>query len=511
MSEFGSGIRRLCAVAAAPTAAEMAAQARAALGVTPTVELRLDWLRSDRERARFLACLRGHRSGDVTFVATCRRLAGGGRFTGSVQGELHWLAQARQAECLWCDIEIESLCKMHRSSLREYAVPSCVLLSLHDFRRTPALAGITRARKNDGIAAIKIAAHARTIADSLRLLRWARSTQDGVAIPMGEVALPARVLALRQGSALTYAPVGEATAPGQVSLEQMKSLYRAHELTKRTQIYGVIGDPIGHSLSPILHNTGFISRKIDAVLLPFLVRDLPDFLRAVPELGIRGFAVTIPHKQDIIKHLRHCDPLAAEIGAVNSVRVAHDGSQYGYNTDYIGVLRSLERRLHLKRSRVLIFGAGGSARAAAFALAGTGAQVAICARREGAARELARATKCEVIPRRALRTESFDAILNTTPIGMYPLDGASPLESGELNCRLVMDFIYRPEKTHLLQLAARKDIATISGVEMFLAQGIAQWELWMKRRATEAGMRRAVLAALRAQVQGKPTTSRGKR
>jgi len=328
---------------------------------------------------------------------------------------------------------------------------------------------------------------------------------------MGDVALPARILALRYGSPLAYAPVGEATAPGQVPLRELKYLYRAHRLTKRTQVYGVIGNPIGHSLSPVLHNTGFISRRIDAVLLPFLVRDLHDFLRAIPELGIRGFAVTIPHKQDIIKHLGHCDPLAADIGAVNTVRVARDGSMHGYNTDYIGVLRALERRLPLARSRVLIFGAGGSARAAAFALVRAGAHVAICSRRPRAAGELAAAAKCEVIPRRALRTENFDAILNTTPVGMYPADRASPLDSAELNCRFVMDFVYRPETTQLLRLAARKGISTISGIEMFLAQGIAQWELWMKCRAPEAAMRRASLAALRDQASGKPATSRGNR
>jgi 3-dehydroquinate dehydratase / shikimate dehydrogenase len=511
MSVFGPGIRRLCAVAAASTAAEMAAQIKAALQETSTIELRLDWLTSDRERARLLAWLRTHRPRRATFLATCRRRAGGGRFSGNIQRELYWLIQARQAGCQWCDLEVETVRQLPRQSIDDYSVPPRVLFSVHDFRRTPPLAKASRTRRNGGIAAIKIAVHARTIADSLRVLRLARRSKNCVAIPMGEMGLPARVLALREGSALAYAPVRDATALGQVPLEGMKHLYRAHQLTKRTQVFGVIGDPIGHSLSPVLHNTGFISRRIDAVLLPFLVRDLPDFLRAIPDLGIRGFGVTLPHKQNIIKHLKQCDPLAADIGAVNTVRVGRDGSLYGYNTDYLGVLRSLQRKLNLARSRVLIFGAGGSARAAAFALVRASAQVAICARREAAARELASAVNAEAVPRRALRTESFDAVLNTTPVGMYPLDRASPLDSGELHCRLVMDFVYTPEKTPLLKLAARKGIATTSGIEMFLAQGIAQWELWMKRHAPEAAMRRAVLAELHAQVPGRPDASRGKR
>ena len=516
MSTFGSGIRRLCAVAAASTASEMAVQIKAAVRETPTVELRLDWLKSDRERVRLVAWLHAHGLRRATFLATCRRQAGGGRFSGTVQEELYWLVQARQAGCQWCDLEVETFRKLPRTLIREYGLPPRILLSMHDFRRTPGSARAIQTPHNGGITAIKIAAHASTIADSLRVLRLARQlkahwSKNCVAIPMGEVGLPARILALREGSALAYAPVRDATAPGQVSLAGMKHLYRTHQLNKRTQVYGVIGDPIGHSLSPILHNTGFISRGINAVLLPFLVRDLRDFLRAVPDLGIRGFSVTLPHKRSIIKHLKGCDALAADIGAVNTVLVGRDGSLHGYNTDYVGVLRSLERRLTLARSRVLVFGAGGSARAAAFALARAGAQVAICARRRASARELASTVSGEVLPRRALRTETFDAILNTTPIGMYPLVGASPLDSGELHCRIVMDFVYTPEKTQLLKLAARKGIVTISGVEMFLAQGVAQWELWMKRRAPEAPMRRATLAALRAQSPGKPATSRGER
>jgi len=148
----------------------------------------------------------------------------------------------------------------------------------------------------------------------------------------------------------------------------------------------VIGDRVGHSLSPLLHNTGFIARKIDAVYLPFLVKDISDFLKAVPVWGIRGFSVTIPYKQSILKHLQDCDPLAAKIGAVNTVVVRRDGSLFGCNTDYIGILRALEKKLRLRGSRVLIFGAGGVARAAAFALAQAGAHVGICARREEAAR-----------------------------------------------------------------------------------------------------------------------------
>ena len=499
MSLFGTGVRRICAVVAASTAAEMAKQVGFALRETKTVELRLDWLRNDAERTRFLGWLQKHRHTSACFVATCRRREGGGKFEGGVDRELYWLIRAREAGCEWCDLEVETLRKLPDQSIREYAVPRRVLLSVHDFERTPVLAKSLSTPAGGEADAVKIAAEARTIADSVRLLKLARRSRNFVAVPMGEVGLPARILALREGSALAYAPVAEATAPGQVSLREMKHLYRAHALTRKTRVYGVIGDPIGHSLSPLLHNTGFIARHLDAVYLPFLVHRLADFLAAVPAFGVRGFSVTLPHKQTILRYLKGCEPLAADIGAVNTVVVRRDGSLYGCNTDYVGVLRALGKKLRIKGSRVLIFGAGGSARAVAFALARGGAVVGICARREKAAKELARAVGGEAVPRRALRTGFFDAILNSTPIGMHPRDGFSPLASNELHCRLVMDLIYRPERTQLLKIAAKRGIAAVSGVEMFLAQGIAQWEIWTEKRAPEALMRRAVRTALRAE------------
>ena len=504
MGLFGTGLRRICAVVAASTAADMSKQVRSALRQTTTVELRLDWLRSDAERARFLEWLAKGQPWNATFLATCRRREGGGKFAGGVDRELYWLIQARQAGCQWCDLELETLRKLPGQSVREYPVPPRVLLSVHDFERTPDLPRSMNPPAHGGVDAVKIAAEARTIHDSVRLLRLARNSRSFVAVPMGDVGLPARILALREGSALAYAPVAEATATGQVSLDEMKHLYRAHVLTRRTRVYGVVGEPVGHSLSPLMHNTGFVARHVDAVYLPFLVHELPDFLAAVPELGVRGFGVTHPHKQTILKYLQECDPLAAEIGAVNTVLVRRNGSLYGCNTDYLGVLRALEKKIRIKGGRVLIYGAGGAARAAAFALVRSGAAVAICARREKAARELARAFSGEAVPRSALSTQSFDAILNATPVGMHPHDGVSPLAPSELNCRLVMDLINRPQKTQLLKIAARRGIATVPGVEMLLAQGFAQWGVWMNRRAPEAPMRRAVLAALRAEENSRP-------
>ncbi len=494
---FGKGLRRLCGVVAASDALAMQRQVRLALAATPTIELRLDWLASDAERRKFLAWLSRQKFRGATFIATCRRVEGGGRLTGGISHELFWLMEARAAGCQWCDVEMETMRELPQESVRGYAVPPRVMLSVHDFERTPVLPRTLNARVHGQVDSVKIAAHARNFGDGLRLLALAKKSRGFVAVPMGEVGLPLRILALREGSALAYAPVGEVTAPGQVSLSAMKELYRADQLNGATKVYGVIGSPIGHSLSPLLHNTGFAARGLNAVYLPFLVHKLSEFLELVPKIGVPGFSVTLPHKQTIRKYLASCDALAEEIGAVNTVTVKRDGSLHGSNTDYIGVLRALESRMNLAKSRVLIFGAGGSARAAAFALRKAGAAVVICARREAAARELARACGGETVPRRALLTEKFDAVLNATPVGMHPHASVSPLAASELHCRVLMDLIYRPQRTELLKIAARKGIVGISGVEMFVAQGVAQWEMWTGKTAPEAKMRAAVLGALR--------------
>lgn len=496
MSVFGQGLARICAVVAARSVGEFKRLVRTALRETPTVELRLDWLKTDDERVKALQWLERFPFKKAAFIATCRRREGGGKFNGNVEKELFWLRRAKQAGCLWCDLEVETLRELPRKNVDGCELPR-VLLSIHDFKGTPKLSNWKTIAENSGADALKVAAFSRSLSESNRLLEFAHETENVVAVPMGEVGLPARILALRQGSPLLYAPLAAETAPGQVAFREMKDLYRAHQLTKETRIFAVIGDPIGHSLSPLLHNSGYVAAKKDAVFVPFLVKRLSEFLKVARDLGIRGFSVTIPHKEKILEYLDSCEPLAEEIGAVNTVTVRGNGKLAGSNTDYVGVLRSLEGKLKIKGSRVLIFGAGGAARAAAFALVKCGAQVLICARRENAARRLARAVHGDTLRKAQLKKENFDAILNTTPVGMYPHEKSSPLKANDLNCELVLDLIYRPVETTLLKLAKARGIQTISGVMMFLGQGIAQWELWMGMRAPEAVMRAAILKALR--------------
>jgi len=485
------GKDRVCGVIAAGTSREMVAQVRKALRTTRTLELRLDYLRPAKERDAFLSWLKRARPRAV-LIATCRRGEGGGLFEGSRDEQIEILSQAAHCGAGWCDVEIETAKHMVRGQLTGKLSPARVMVSHHDFRKTPKnLAAIVRRLEQAGGEAIKIAAHCQAVSDSVRVCELARGRRNVVAVPMGEIGLAGRVLSLRMGSALAYAAIEQATAPGQLSLDTMVDLYRAGSITQRTGVYGVIGNPIGHSLSPLLHNRAFRARKFDAVFVPFLVRNLREFLGSLKPLGVSGLSVTIPHKEKIIRFLDGCDPLAERIGAVNTVVVRGGGRLYGYNTDYVGVLRSLEQRMTLAGSRVLLFGAGGAARAAAFALAKAGSIVYLCARRPERARALAKAVGGHAVARENLRQEHFDAIVNCTPIGMHPKSG-SPLTSAELNCRIVMDMVYRPRETKLLKLARRKHLQIISGLEMFLAQGFAQYEIWTGERAPEKAMRRVV-------------------
>jgi 3-dehydroquinate dehydratase / shikimate dehydrogenase len=497
----------VCGVVAARTAADAQRQIRSALRCTQTLEVRFDWLSTAAERARLIGVLKN--SGILrraAITATCRGRKAGGNFSGSLLGQLSVLRSAIDAGCEWTDLEIEAIDAVPPFTLDLYTSKARRIASYHDYRRAPSrseLEGIMRRMKTiserNGFDAIKIAAQCDSLRDALDVLDLARQSPESrlIAVPMGDVASPLRLLAPRFGSALCYAPVEQSTAPGQISLSDLRELCRSGGVSSRTRIYGVIGDPIAHSLSPVLHNAGFHARKIDAIYLPFRVIDLEDFLDAIVPLGISGFSITLPLKEKILAHLDRIDPLAASVGAANTVVVQHDAKLLGYNTDCLGILRSLEGRLPIRGSRALIFGAGGVARAAAFALEEAGASVSICSRRMDRVRRLAAAVHGEAIARNALKKMSFDVIINATPLGMHPHENQSPLTSQEMNCRLAFDTVYRPRKTKFLQLAAKRGIETVSGLEMFLAQGIAQWEIWTGQSAPVAAMRRAVLEAVR--------------
>ncbi len=502
-SIFGSD--SLCGVIAARTASEAHRQVQRALRYTNTIEVRLDWLSSAVEIARFGQLLKKSKvPRRVTLIATCRRREAGGKFSGTPDQQLRMLRSATDAGCQWIDLEIETVEAVPPFIHMLYTGHVNRILSYHDFHSTPSNSRLSdlalrlcQIADDIGFDVIKIATKCDSLAESLRLLSLPRQFRDRnvIAVPMDEVATPARILAPLFGSVLSYAPVEESTAPGQIPLAAARQLYRSENLTARTRVYGVIGSPIAHSLSPILHNAGFRARKIDAIYLPFRITQLEDFLAAIGPLGVKGFSITLPHKERILSHLHNIDPLARSVGAVNTVAVR--GSKlFGYNTDCLGILRSLTGRISIPHSRILIFGAGGVARAAAFALARNGASVSVCARRPEPACKLARAVRGDFVQRTDLRKMSFGAIINATPVGMHPREKESPLAPHEINCHLAFDTVYRPRKTKFLKLAQQRGVKTVSGLEMFLAQGIAQWELWTGQSAPVEAMRRAVLQAI---------------
>lgn len=467
-------------------------------------ELRLDYLVSAADIVNVLDGLRRkprNRRRSLTLIATCRRRADGGQFPGSPAAQLAVLRLAALAGCSWVDVDGTSLGPFPPRLRAALLPPARRIVSFHDFRRTPPnLEQIHQRLARLGADKVKIAVTARRQSDNRAVLDLARRHRGRViALSMGTAGIPGRVLGLRAGSALAYAAPdrGAPTAPGQLSCSELRSVYRPHRLNARTQVYGVIGTPIAHSLSPAMHNAALVAARLNAVYLPFEVTDLRDFLRSVGALGVAGFSVTHPHKETIRRHLDGIDAVARIIGAVNTVVVRRGGRLYGYNTDYVGILRTLARYVRLQASQVLLVGAGGAARAVAFALATAGAFVCVTARRPAAARALAERVAGEAVPRAALRRRRFDAMVNCTPVGQAPDVGTSPLRPSELNCRVLFDLVYNPRETQLLRQARRRGIRTIPGWQMLVEQGAAQFEIWTGLRAPLGAMRRAVLSRLK--------------
>jgi shikimate dehydrogenase len=264
----------------------------------------------------------------------------------------------------------------------------------------------------------------------------------------------------------------------------------------RTRLFGVIGDPIGHSLGPIMHNAALSAMEYPGVYLAFEVQDLAGALRGMRALKIGGLSVTIPHKRAVMDHLDEIDELAVKIGAVNTV-LLRDGRLLGFNTDCHGAVAALAERIPLAQKRAAVLGAGGAARAVAFGLQAEGARVTVFNRGRARGERLAAQLGAEHAPLAAFDGRSFDLAVNTTAVGMAPLTAAAPVPADTLHPQLlVMDIVYNPLETRLLTLARLKGCAVVDGVEMFVRQGARQLEIWTGRSAPLTVMRQAVLAAL---------------
>ena len=481
---------------------EMLERAEAVLRDSKFLEFRLDSLSKPAAALPVLKeFLAGHR--DVTAIATCRRKPFGGNFGGSLANELEVLAAAAEAGCQIVDLEVESAEEARPSQLAKLrAAGAALLVSFHDFTRTKGLEQAVARIEVFAPDFVKVVSTARTLTDNLAVLRLieVRSLSARiVGIAMGEEGLLSRVLGPRAGAAFTFAASSEAgaTAPGQATARSLNELYRIEHLDQATRIFGVAGNPIAHSLSPLMQNTAFRRESVNAVLLPLKVRALNDLLSVARELPLSGVAVTMPLKQEVLPHLANMDPLTARIKACNTLRTGADGKLYGFNTDVAGVVRPLEKRLRLKGARVAVLGAGGAARAAVFGLVDQGAEVFVVNRTHEKAVALAKEAKAKALKHEQFAKQHFDVLLNSTPCGMAGNKQALPIAEDELNAGLVFDMVYNPLETPLLKMAKARGIPVVTGLEMFVQQGARQFEIWTGKPAPEAEMLRVVELELR--------------
>jgi shikimate dehydrogenase len=264
-----------------------------------------------------------------------------------------------------------------------------------------------------------------------------------------------------------------------------------------TKIYGILGRPVTHSLSPAMHNAAFGELGLNAVYVAFPVTDLAQAVAGLRGLDIRGVSVTIPFKEEIIPLIDELDPEAARIGAVNTV-VNRNGRLCGYNTDWLGALQALKAKTSLTGEHVLILGAGGAARAIGFGILEEVGRVSLTDLDGPRAAALARDLQVEAIPLDALAQCPAAILINATPVGMEPKADGIPINPDLLGrYRLVMDIVYQPLETRLLREAKARGAATLDGLQMLIHQATAQFELWTGRPAPLAVMSRAAYEALK--------------
>jgi 3-dehydroquinate dehydratase/shikimate dehydrogenase len=473
---------QLCVTVTAPTMSELRRRRDEVAGAD-LVELRLDTV-SDPSVAGALADRR------LPVIITCRAAWEGGQFKGSEEERRRILREALAADADYVDIEWRA----HFTDLLSQTDGRRVVLSMHDFAGVPAdLTGRAQAMRSTGAEVIKLAVTTSRLSDCLPLLDLGAQIgrRGTVLVGMGACGLATRVLAAQFGSVWTYA--GSERQVGQITPAELDG-YRFRAVTDRTHVYGLVGSPITHSVSPAMHNASFAANQIDAVYLPLPAADADDFVTFAKAIGLRGASVTIPFKVSLFDCMDEVYPLARRIGAINTVCVI-DGRWVGGNTDASGFLAPLKDRVPLRGARVAVLGAGGSARAVAAALSSSQAQVTVYARNPVRAREIATTASCAAA---ALPPEpgSWDLLVNCTPVGMHPHVDETPLDASLLTGRYVYDLVYNPTNTRLLREARAAGCQTIGGLEMLVAQAAEQFEWWTGRKPVVGIMREAALKRL---------------
>jgi len=427
-------------------------------------------------------------------IVTHRPKREGGRYVGSEDERVLVLQKAIDLGVEYVDVECDSAHLLRRNNSTK------IIVSHHDFQGTPqTLRRLYEELAGVGGDIVKLATTARKIEDNLRIFDLLRSAERPVvALAMGEAGQVSRILAGRFGAYLTYAALDDETgvASGQLSLDDMLHLYRVRQITCSTALYGVIANPVGHSMSPAIHNAAFAAEGIDAAYLPLLVDEPVSFLKAFTPLGFRGYSVTIPHKQTVMAALDEIEPLARRVGAVNTI-VARGACLSGCNTDAVAALASIEDALpegkSLEGLTVLVIGAGGLGRTLSYALAERGAHLVIANRTVERARTLAKELGASWCTLEDMKRVKADVLLQTTSVGMYPKVDESIVPPEMLTPGLVVyDAVYNPMETKLLAQAREAGCVTISGIGHFIGQAARQFELWTGRCAPTEVMLRVV-------------------
>ncbi|TWT48314.1 shikimate dehydrogenase [Botrimarina hoheduenensis] len=462
------------------------------------VELRLDYISSRVNLQRLLA----DRPSPV--IITVRREQDGGKFSGTEEERMMLLREAIALGVDYIDLEEDIAHKVPRYGATKR------LVSYHNFRHTPEnLAELHAQMATKDADVIKLATMAQHPVDNVRMLELVQSSAiPTVGMCMGDIGAPSRILGAKFGSPFTYATFHHerTLAPGQLSFQQMTEIYNYDRIGPETDVYGVIADPVGHSLSPQIHNAAFAHAGVNAVYVPFRVPadTLADFMKNAERLGVKGLSVTIPHKEAITAHLTKVTPDAKGIKAVNTV-VRRGADLVGCNTDCGAAMDSLEHALGevganpspLAGKRVLLLGAGGVARAIAYGLKKRGAKTTVAGRSRERAERLADEFDGRAIDWNARQSTSTDVLINCTPIGMHPNVDQSPFGKSYLKPALVVfDTVYNPESTLLVKEAREHGCTVITGVDMFVRQAALQYQLFTESAPPTQLMRETLKRAI---------------
>jgi 3-dehydroquinate dehydratase / shikimate dehydrogenase len=479
----------LCATVTAATTAGLRQMRDRASGLADLVELRLDGV-GDLDVQGVLAGRRGQ------VIVTCRPAREGGRFGGSEDERLDILNRAAAFGADYVDIEWDSAHEPLLARRRGRGV----IVSSHDFEGVPAdLRTRFAAMRATGAEVVKIAVTAHGLADNLPLLALGtESAGHGrvALVAMGDSGLASRVLAARFGSCWAYS--GDAVAPGQVTPERMVSEFRFRTVTGTSRVFGLLGRPVGHSVSPAMQNAAFDATGLDAVYLPFAARDVADFRTFANAIGVAGASVTVPFKTDAFREAAEADGPARRCGAANTLLMA-GGRWVARNADIAGFLDPIDARgITLRGMRGAVVGTGGAARAVVVALAERGALVTVYGRREELARQVAGLADSGVGRVGLPSAGTFDLLVNATPVGMWPAVDVAPVEPSALSRGVIVyDLVYNPQRTRLLRHAEAAGCVAISGLEMLIAQAERQFEWWTGMKAPREVMRTAAVERLK--------------